>query len=391
MCIGKLSIKFRIYILIIIFFSSINIPLFSSTNSKLNESESKIQLDYLNKIPETEYILGSGDRLLILVSRDYPELTTNINIDGEGTIFLPKLNRIFVEGLTPNELISLLNQAYKEFVKFPDVQVRVINYRPIKVVIKGEVDNPGLHRLNGSFSYEINNFPFSPSLEAQDNKFVTQNKFISDLTPASFVFPTVFDAIQKSGGITEYADISSIEVIRNNSISKGGGKIKTILNFQDLINKGNSKENIRIYDSDVIVVNRSETPNKQDLRKAIQSNLNPMFVDVYVAGRVNNPGKLTISKEGSLKDALDMAGVMGGLKGPVRFIRFNNDGSVDKRKFSFPKNRRRGSYRNPTLKNGDIIILDNTLITSSAAVISEITAPFVGLYSSYGLFKAILD
>ena len=60
-----------------------------------------------------------------------------------------------------------------------------------------------------------------------------------------------------------------------------------------------------------------------------------MFVDVYVAGRVNNPGKLTISKEGSLKDALDMAGVMGGLKGPVRFIRFNNDGSVDKRKFSF--------------------------------------------------------
>ena len=63
----------------------------------------------------------------------------------------------------------------------------------------------------------------------------------------------------------------------------------------------------------------------------------------------------------------------------------------DKRKFSFPKNRRRGSYRNPTLKNGDIIILDNTLITSSAAVINEITAPFVGIYSSYGLFKAILD
>ena len=386
-----MGIKFRIYLIILIFFSSINIPLFSSTNSKLNEAESQIGLDYLKKIPENQYILGPGDTLLILVSRDYPELTTNINIDGEGTIVLPKLNKIFVEGLTPNELIPLLNQAYKEFVKFPDVQVRILNYRPIKVVIKGEVDNPGLHRLNGSFSYEIANFPFSPDLEVEDNIYMTQNNSKENLTESSFVFPTVFDAIQKSGGITEYADISDVEVIRNNSISNGGGKIKTKLNLQDLINNGNSEENIRIYDSDIIIVNKSETPNKQDLRKAIQSNLNPMFVDVYVGGRVRNTGKLTISKQGSLRDALDMAGVLGGLKGPVRFIRFNNDGSVDKRKFSFPKNRRSGSYRNPTLKNGDIIILENTLITSSAAVINEITSPFVGLYSSYGLFKAILD
>ena len=41
-------------------------------------------------------------------------------------------------------------------------------------------------------------------------------------------FPTLFDAIQNSGGINEYSDLSSIKIIRKNSLSKGGGLITKI-------------------------------------------------------------------------------------------------------------------------------------------------------------------
>ena len=388
-----MGIKARIYLLILIFFSGVNLPLISSISSYPIELKSKVGLDYLKITPSSEYIFGPGDDLLVIVSRDYPELNSTVNIDGEGYVFLPKIKRVYVSGLTKSELITLLNEAYKEFVKFPNVEINIVNYRPLRVLVKGEVENPGLHSLNGSFLYKKENrkFPFSSTLNRDSDKYLINNRLINQETPLSFVFPTVFDAIQESGGITEYADITKVEVIRQDTISNGGGQIKTELDFEDLINNGNNEQNIRIYDSDTIIVNKTKYPNNKNLRKAIVSNLNPKFVDVYVSGRVKNPGKLTITKQGSVRDAIEMAGVTGGLKGPVKFIRFNNDGSVDKRKFSFPRNRKNGSYKNPTLKNGDIIIVENTFVSSTSNVINELTSPFVGIFSTYGLYKAISD
>ena len=63
------------------------------------------------------------------VSRDYPELNSVVTIDGEGTIYLPKLGRIFVRDLSTNELNDLLNNAYKKYVKYPAVELVIKNYR----------------------------------------------------------------------------------------------------------------------------------------------------------------------------------------------------------------------------------------------------------------------
>ena len=60
------------------------------------------------------------------------------------------------------------------------------------------------------------------------------------------------------------------------------------------------------------------------------SNLNPRFINVFVAGRVVIPSRTLVSKASTLSDAIDMAGGTRALKGPVRFVRFNNDGTVDK-------------------------------------------------------------
>ena len=67
-------------------------------------------------------------------------------------------------------------------------------------------------------------------------------------------------------------------------------------------------------------------------------------------------------KASVLSDAIDMAGGTKALKGPIRFVRFNNDGTVDKRKFSYRPSAKRGSYKNPKLRNGDLIVVGTSLL-----------------------------
>ena len=40
-------------------------------------------------------------------------------------------------------------------------------------------------------------------------------------------FPELFDVLKLGQGVTNYADLSNIEIIRKNSASQGGGKIST--------------------------------------------------------------------------------------------------------------------------------------------------------------------
>ncbi len=362
--------RFLIYLITASIFAGNSNYLLSSNEKNLEINDLEIPSGYLGNLPSNDYIIGSGDELKILVSRELRELDTTALVDGEGTIYVPKLNRIFVKGLSIKELNKTLNKAYEKFVRFPEVEVVVSKYRPIRVVLQGEVLSPGVQILQGSFD------------------FSTKETVTADSTISNF-FPTVFDAIRSAGGITEFSDITNIEVIRQNSISNGGGKIFTKLNFIDLITKGDISQNIRIYDSDIIKVSKAENSNKELFNKAILLNLNPKFINVYVTGRVSEPGYLKISSASVLTDAIDIAGGTKALKGPITFIRVNNDGSVDKRVFKYRRQSKRGSYKNPKLISGDLVFVGESSLTITNEVIQEITGPITGIFSTYGLFKAI--
>lgn len=369
-------VKLRTFSLALIFFLNIFLPLTSfSKTSEENPEINKVPIDYLDQLPLNDYIVGPGDSLIITVSKELEELTSEVSVDGEGTIYLPRLNRIFVKGLTINELVSVLNRAYLKFVNYPDVEITVRDYRPINVLVEGEVVNPGLHNIKGSYSF---------SSGSQDS---------SSLMPVitSQFFPTVFDAIRESGGITEFSELSSIQLIRKNNISNGSGKITTKLNLEKLLINGDNSQNIRIYDSDIIRVGKANKPRQTLLNRAIYSNLNPKFIAVTVLGRVNSPGSIKVSRASVLNDAILLAGGLKVLKGPVKFLRFNSDGSIESRKFSYSSRAKRGSYKNPSLLEGDMIFIGNSLITTTNEVFSEVTAPFIGVFSTYGIIKALTD
>ena len=352
--------------------------------NKNNQTKS-LEVNYLKNLPDFNYIIGPGDTLGIIVSRDYPELTSTATVDGEGTIYLPKLNRVFVKDLAVNELNLILNEAYEKFIKYPDVEIQIVRYRPVRVFVEGEVVSPGLKTLSGSIALEnVMQLDQFDGLSRQTMSSPNENL-------RNYFFPTVFDAIRKSGGITQYSDLSNVQVVRKNNLSQGGGKITTFLNFRDLLTDGEGSQNIRIYDTDIIKINKTNRVDNNVLKKAALSNLNPKFVNVSVYGLVNAPGNIKVARSGVLTDAIDIAGGTKALKGPLTYIKFNNDGTIEKRKFHLKRNARRGSYKNPFLSEGDLIVVGNSGWNITSEIITQITNPFRGIITTYALIKTIND
>ena len=98
------------------------------------------------------------------------------------------------------------------------------------------VPNPktvlAVSRMTPSTLYYFANIGGRPAKQANNMGLNKRSRIYDkgDLSNPGNAFPTVFDAIKSAGGITTYSDLSSIEIIRKNSISNGGGKIKKNVN-----------------------------------------------------------------------------------------------------------------------------------------------------------------
>ncbi len=383
------------FITILFFNPLLSFSLSSENKDKIGSKETDLDINYFSKIPKNDYIIGPGDNLLIVVSKDYPELTRNTIVNGEGTINLYSLGRIYVEGLTISELKSLIDKAYKEYVRYPDIEIDILDYRPVEILINGEVNKPGLLTLKGSLSVAPKSVTQQKPFLGSSNippAFPNINQIYQDTDrDVNFYFPKVFDAIQKSGGVTEYSDLSKIKLIRENSLSNGGGKIETVLDLKKFILYGDDSHNIRLYDKDIIVIDKLNSPDQNIVSNAVRYRMNPQYVQVVVSGRVNMPGVFKLSRKSTLNDAIDMAGGTRVIRGPIKYLSFNNDGTIDKRKIKYRKNLKRGSFSNPYLKQGDLIVVGSSFLSNSAEAIKEITAPFQGLYSTYRLYELISE
>ena len=120
--------------------------------------------------------------------------------------------------------------------------------------------------------------------------------------------PKLFDALKRAGGVTNYADLSSLKIIRKNSNTYGGGNIETTLNFIKLLSEGDQSQNIRIFDGDSIIVPKSDNPIKEQIILAANSNLTSDQITVFITGNVKKAGTAIIPKGSSLVQAIASAG-----------------------------------------------------------------------------------
>ena len=389
-----------------IFFSFIPLPLIAQADYKNQDLENadlkeniknNLSINYFKKKDYVDYILGKGDvldiKFISSINLNSDPQTKNYNnfssftaypIDGSGQIYLPKLENIYVEGLTINELEDLLNEAYIGIFKKPNIIVKIKNYRPVQVFIDGEVENPGLYSVPGEGLYNQKN----------SNKIVSNNNDNGNNLSqenAILTFPKIYNIIRLSGGITPYSDLSNIRIIRKNPISKGGGKIKANINFLEVIESGDGSNNIRVLDGDSILIKKTETSISEQVNKAIRTNLNPLFISVKIKGRVDEPGNYFVNRTSALNDAIQLAGNLKVLKGKVKLTSFYPNGEILTRQIRYKSNAKRGAFNNPYLRNGDIITVEKGTIIKTGEVIGEITSPFVKVYTSINVIDAIFD
>ena len=82
-----------------------------------------------------------------------------------GGAFGPSLSSVFI-------FVSVVNDVY--VVNVVNVELQVVNYRPIKIFINGEVESPGMHVLPGTYS-----LPSNPSLTTLKNNLNPQKNAYS--------------------------------------------------------------------------------------------------------------------------------------------------------------------------------------------------------------------
>ena len=364
------------------------------------EQVQPLPLEQRSQITYDAYILGPGDGLQIELL-DLPELSGRFSIGPDGTLYLPRLRALYVEGLTVEELRYFLTEQFSTYVRDPQVYVRPVSYRPIRIYIGGEVKRPGYYTLSGDRDLST----LSTAAEATQLQAGTATSTNrpglgqlpggvvaaggSGLSTFGALFPTVFDAIRTAQGITPYSNLSQVQVTRKRALGLGGGRIRTNLDFLSLITEGNESQNIRLFDGDVVSVSKSKVVLREQLLKAGQTNLTPQFMSVFVSGRVKNPGGVTLPQGSLLNQALSLAGGPQLLRGKVEFIRFTREGEIDRRIFKYEPGAASDAPNNPVLMAGDIINVNESILSAGIGVMNELTGPFVGLYSVYSLFNSV--
>ncbi|MFT4067548.1 polysaccharide biosynthesis/export family protein [Paraburkholderia sp.] len=167
-------------------------------------------------------------------------------IAADGTIFFPFVGRIKAAGKTTTELRDQLASGLVRYIRNPQVDVRVLSYRGQKVQVTGDVKQPG---------------PLA----------------VSDVPL------TLVDAITRSGGTTDNADIQRVRLTRNKQLY--------VLDANRMLDRGDTTQDVMLQNGDVINV-----PDRSDSR-------------VFVMGEVKTPMQMPMLKgELTIADALTQAG-----------------------------------------------------------------------------------
>jgi len=219
-------------------------PLDTNMNGSVKVAKQSLSMaQRLKDPPPSEYILGPGDELEISVfRRDEMKMQTTVSQKGQISYFLA--GDIQAGGLTRFQLRDEIAKKLSEFIRNPEVVVRITEYWSHKVFVLGQVNNPGVYRMKNDF--------------------------------------TLLEAISAAGGIGPNAYLSGAYVVRAEKI--------LLVNFVELIEKGNALENIPLLAGDTIYI-----PDNRDHK-------------VFVLGEVNKQMAVPMRERMTLLEAITEAG-----------------------------------------------------------------------------------
>lgn len=88
-----------------------------------------------------QHKLEPGDQLQLTIF-GHDDLSGKFEVDSLGSLSLPLIQKVKVEGLTLIELESaIIAKLHPDYIKNPKISIEVLNYQPFYII--GEVNNPG--------------------------------------------------------------------------------------------------------------------------------------------------------------------------------------------------------------------------------------------------------
>ena len=119
----------------------------ATTGSISKAAEEKDQGIEIKNVKITEFILGPGDTINISVYRQ-DDLKRTAFIELSGKITYPLIGDIQVSGMSIFQVRDKIRDELKKYIIDPQVSVDVVTIRSQKVIVLGEVNNPGLFNLD---------------------------------------------------------------------------------------------------------------------------------------------------------------------------------------------------------------------------------------------------
>ncbi|MCP9849769.1 SLBB domain-containing protein [Cyanobium sp. Morenito 9A2] len=309
-------------------------------------------------LQEDAYILGAGDGLAVkfLGGDTRNPLSGPVEILSDGTVSLPLLGSVRLHGLTLSQATLWLEGLYRRQLLRPELQLTLTRPRPLRVALVGQVERPGIYTLTSS---ETSN------TEAR----VT----ISGL-------PTLVDAIQKAGGITQEADLRQV-LLRRRLPGEAVAYRRTRVNLLALVQDGDQVQNPLLFDGDTIRIEKATEPVIEATELAATT-LAPRQITVNVVGEVERPGPVPLPANTPLVQAVMAAGGTKSWRANisrVQLVRINRNGSVTRLAYALDLDAPASDNRNPPLRDRDTVVVGRSSFAKLSDAITAVGTPLTGL------------
>jgi polysaccharide export outer membrane protein len=167
-------------------------------------------------VDANSYLIGPGDMLQVFVWRN-PELSTSIPVRPDGKISTPLVENLVAAGKTPSQLAREMETVLSEYVRSPKVNVIVTT----AVSLFSQVKAIGQVRQPQALAYREG--------------------------------MKVLDLVLAVGGLADFASGNRAKIVR----TAEGKQIELRVRLEDLVNKGDMKQNLALKPGDVLVVPES--------------------------------------------------------------------------------------------------------------------------------------
>jgi protein involved in polysaccharide export with SLBB domain len=242
----------------------------------------------------SNYLLGAGDELVI---RGWGSIEVDIRavIDRNGMVNIPKVGSVPLAGVKISQADAVIESALKKYYKNFQISVSLGQLRSITVYVVGQARRPGSYPLSSQ--------------------------------------STLVSALFATGGPNATGSMRKIEL-------KRGEKIVTTLDLYSFLTLGNTAQDVKLLDGDVIVIP-------------------PATGFVAFLGKVNTPSVFELrDKNETLGQLLSVGGGMPVVADPKRVVveRLDPQSNQPRKIIEFPLSH---SGLITSLQNGDIVTIDS--------------------------------